>query len=430
MTLAQHFYRFLTVCALPVARCYLRKRAKKQPAYLEHWDERFGQAPYPSPRPDHPRLWVHAVSLGETVAAQPIVEAFLRDFEQADVLLTSMTPTGRESAAKFAQRWPDRVQHCYLPYDTAELMGRFFDQTRPTMGLVMETEVWPNMIGEANARGITMVLANARESEKSARLAARFGSVMRAAFAGFDAVLAQSSADAQRIRQLGARQVHVVGSVKFDIKPDAQQASLARFWRRVLARRVVLIASSRDGEEAMFAPEIERDLSGVLVVLVPRHPQRFDEVADLLAEHGISFVRRSAIDAPDAISENTQVLLGDTMGEMSFYCALADVCIMGGSYAPCGCQNLIEPAAACVPVIVGPSSFNFAKAVEDALAMGAAVRVPHAQSAWQTARTWLEDGSLPERARRAREFAVRYTGATQRHMLIVRSLWNEALSKT
>ena len=423
------FYRALTKMALPLARIYLKKRARKQPAYLEHWDERFGEIDYPAPK--RPRLWLHAVSLGETNAARALIDAFFEGYDEAELLLTCMTPTGREAGEKIAAAYPGRVVQCHLPYDTAELMGKFFDQTRPLMGVVMETEVWPNMVAQASIRGIPLVLANARESEKSARQARRFGSVMKPAFGGFEAVLAQSEADAVRLKELGARTVHVCGSVKFDVKADPLQSKAALELRKLIARPIILVASTRDGEEEMFVEPLSKTVEKAAVLVVPRHPQRFEEVFGLLKSTGLPVLCRSkGEDFADASRIDGPVILyGDTMGEVSFYCALADVCIMGGSFGNYGSQNLIEPAAAGAPILVGPSSFNFAKAVDDAVEMGAAERVRNAADAWRTAVGWLHDGCLPERSRRALEFAHSYTGASARQMRFIGEIWEKARSK-
>ena len=193
-------YRGLTYCALPLAKCYLRKRARKQPDYLKHWDERFGWCHYPAP--SMPRLWLHAVSVGETAAARTIIDAFLTENPQAEILLTCMTPTGRDTGAKIAERYPGRIVQCYLPYDNPRLMAKFFEETKPVMGVVMETEVWPNMMQEAAKRRIPVVLANARESEKSAGQARLVASLMGPAFASFAAVLAQSQEDAERLKMI------------------------------------------------------------------------------------------------------------------------------------------------------------------------------------------------------------------------------------
>lgn len=420
-------YRGLTYCALPLAKCYLRKRARKQPEYLEHWDERFGWCDYPAPQ--KPRLWLHAVSVGETAASRTLIDAFLSEKPNAEILLTCMTPTGRETGAKIAERWPGRIVQCYLPYDNPRLMEKFFEQTDPVMGVVMETEVWPNMMAEARRRSIPVVLANARESEKSAGQARLAASLMGQAFASFEAVLAQSKADAQRLQALGATNVHICGSVKFDIRPDPAQVKSAAEVKKTFPKPVVLLASTREGEEAMFSSHLAEHMEEAVFLVVPRHPQRFDEVAEILKRSGCRVIRRSEDRDFAGLSAGPAVLLGDTMGEMSFYCALSDVCIMGGSFGGTGCQNLIEPAASGSPVVVGSSTFNFAQAVADAVAEGGAVQAAHPRDAVETALSWLVDGTLAERSRRALEFASLYTGATQRQMQFVREIWARETSK-
>ena len=425
MSSAQTLYAWVTRFAVPLASLYLTYRARKQPDYSKHWDERFGWKPFPAPEADQPRLWLHAVSLGETVAARPLIEAFLTAHPQAQILLTCMTPTGRDAGEKIAQKFPGKIVQCYLPYDTPELMGKFLDDTRPNMGVVMETEVWPNLMHQAQKRAIPVVLANARESEKSAKIAERFISVMRPAFAAFKAVLAQSREDAERLRHLGAQNIHICGSMKFDLKADVEQVATAKAYKEKLARPVILLASTRDTEEAMFVESIKNGTHEAIVLLVPRHPQRFNDVAELLKENGISFVRKSQDPELKSVTQQTRVILGDTMGEMSFYCAMADVCLMGGSFGGFGSQNLIEPAASGAPVILGPSTFNFAKPADDAVAMGAAERVENAREGFDKACMWLTDGRFSERSQKAKAFAQSYTGATQKQMAVIEEIWSE-----
>lgn len=423
MKLTPGMYRFFSRIMLPVAKLYLKKRAKKQPAYLEHWDERFGTiASYPVT--SRPRLWVHAVSVGETAAARPLIDAFLTEFPESEILLTCMTPTGRDTGDRIAKAWPGRIAQCYLPYDNTKLMRKFLTETAPKAGVVMETEVWPNMMVEANALGIPMILANARESEKSMNKASSVMEVMRPAFAAFDDVLAQSEEDAERLTFMGAKNVTVCGSVKFDCHPDPVQVKAAKENRAALGRPVILLASTRQGEEKMFIDEIASLKTNAVVLLVPRHPQRFDEIAQMLESEGIRFMRRSTLHDFSSVLSDVRVILGDSMGEMSLYCAMADVCVMGGSFGNFGCQNLIEPAAAGVPVIVGPSDFNFAKIVADAVEQKAAVRASDAAEALKTAEDWLTDGALAERSEYAGAFARTYTGATERQMCFVRKVWN------
>ena len=417
-------YRVLTRMALPIAKMYLRYRAKKQPEYLEHWDERFGWCPFPAPT-SRPRLWLHAVSVGETLASRSLMAEFLKRYPDSEILLTCMTPTGRQIGKKMMDAWPGRITQCYLPYDTPELTARFLDQTHPKMGIIMETEVWPNLMAAAQDRALPVVLANARESEKSRRQAARFLSVMQPAFAAFSLVLAQSEEDKERLASLGARNIRVCGSVKFDIRPDAAQQNEALALKAKIARPIVLLASTRQGEESPLLDALDVLDPKALIWLVPRHPQRFDEVERLLKTRGIAYTRKSV--TPDLLeaARRVRVVLADTLGEMSFNCALGAVCLMGGSFGNFGSQNLIEPAATGVPVIVGPSTFNFAKPAQDAVRLGAACRVKTPREAMELADRWLHDGTLSERSRKARAFAASYTGATEKMMEEIARLWEK-----
>lgn len=418
-------YGLLTSLCVPLAKLCLKKRAKKQPDYLLNWDERFARKPFPSPV--KPRLWVHAVSVGETNAAAPLIEELVKRFGDIEVLLTCMTPTGRDAGLKLAKRFAGRVTQCYLPYDVPAYARRFLDETRPRLAVFMETEVWPNMLAEIHRRGIPVVLANARESEKSLKKALQFEAVMRPAFAAFDAVLAQSKADAVRFEALGAKNITVCGSLKFEVREDPGQTRLARDFKAKAGRPVVLIASTREGEEAMFAPLLRCFAGKATVLLVPRHPQRFNEVAQLLEAAGLDVVRRSACPSLEALDARHDVILGDSMGEMSFYCAAADVCLMGGSFGNTGCQNLIEPAAAGSPVILGPSTYNFAQIAADALRMGAAFAVKDAREGITRALELVDNAALRSLAsQRALTFAKTYTGAVGKMADKAEELWKKS----
>ncbi len=417
-------YRLIARCATPLAKLYLKKRARKQPDYLLHWDERFAECRYPAPA--RPRLWVHAVSVGETNAAAPLIDDLMKRLGDVELLLTCMTPTGRDAGKKIVARWPGRAVQCYLPYDVPAFVEKFLDETRPTLGVLMETEVWPNLIAAARARGLPLVLANARESQKSSAKAEPFDRVMRPAFATFAAVLAQSEADARRLVQRGARSeaVTVAGSLKFDVPVNEAAREKAAAFKDARSLPILLIASTREGEEAMFAPLLKTFAGRAVVLLVPRHPQRFDDVAALLQAAGVAFVRRSAFTDPLAIPPEADVILGDSMGEMAFYCAAADVTLMGGSFGGTGCQNLIEPAAAGSPVVLGPSLYNFQKIADDAAAMGAAVKTAGAEEGVREALALLTNAA--ERQRRheaALAFARRYTGAAAAMAEACAALW-------
>ena len=430
MQLTPSMYRAITVVALPLASLYLMWRSRRQPAYKKFWDERFAWGTFP-PRTSRPRVWVHAVSLGETNAARPLIEMMLKRWPEIDVLLTHMTPTGREAGKKIVMALgPERIRQCYLPYDAPYAVEKFFRQTRPTMGVIMETEVWPNLMREAKRLDIPMVLANARESAKSQREAQKFHLVMRPAFESFSAVLAQSEEDKVRLESLGAQNVKVCGSVKFDIKPNLSQSAAAKSWRKTIGRPVLTIASTRRGEEARFARAFvaKRDkLGNALLLVVPRHPERFDEVAQVFSEAGLKVCRRSSVLSPREVPADADVLLGDSMGEMSFYCALGAMTVMGGSFGDYGSQNVIEPAMAGTPVVVGPSIFNFEKIIRDGLKAGAMVQSASADEALEQCSRWIDEpAELEAAARNATVFAEEWSGATARMMKVLEDLWQTA----
>lgn len=367
-------------------------------------------------------IWVHAVSVGETRAAQPLIEGLLAAWPDHDILLTGMTPTGREAGASVYQNWGGRVLQAYLPYEYPWAIAAFFRHFRPRFGILMETEVWPNLLAEARAHEVPVYLANARLSARSAKGYARIAALANPAFAALAGVAAQTEGDAQRLLALGAAPVTVCGNLKFDVAPAADRLALGESWRAGLHGRAVwLAASTREGEEALILDAwAARAEQGALLVLVPRHPQRFDEVAALLTARGLSFVRRSQ-GMPD---ENTQVWLGDSMGEMPAYYAMADLAFIGGSLLPLGGQNLIEAAACGCPVVIGPHTFNFRQATEDSIAAGAALRVTDAQALVDVVADLLSDqGRLAAMRQAAMQFAAAHRGAAAR-MLALISAWS------
>lgn len=384
------FYRwFLHWAAQPLARFLLRQRSRRSADYLLHWDERFGQA---LPNAVQGAIWIHAVSVGETRAAVPLVAALRRHFPDAPLLITQMTPTGRATAQSL---FPD-AQCRYLPYDRADWVAAFLAQHRPMLGVVMETEIWPNLMLAAQTAGVPMVLANARLSAKSAAAYGRWPSLFRPAFAAFDAVLAQSGDDAARLSALGARHVQVCGNTKYDIAPDAAMTELATdFKRRIGNRPVVVCGSTRHhagvDEEALLLAAWQKQASNALLVLIPRHPERFDSVEKLAQSMGFKTQRRSD-NLP--VLPDTQVWLGDSMGEMFAYYACADVAFVGGSLVDTGCQNIIEPIACGVPTLFGWSVYNFAQVSRDALAASAALQVASADEWQTTVSAWLADTAL------------------------------------
>lgn len=398
---------------LPWAALHLLWRARRQKEYLDHWGERFGRYRAVAPAPSLPTLWIHAVSVGETRAAQPLIEALRQRYPGHRLLLTQMTPTGRATAETL---FGDTVTRAYLPYDTPWAVAAFLRHFRPQLGILMETELWPNLVAACQARGVPLLLVNARLSEKSARRYARFARLTRGALQGLSAIAAQGEADAQRLRALGAPTVEVLGSLKFDIDPPAD---LADFRALAGSRPVFLCASTREGEEAPLLDAWLKLGAGAaaLLVFVPRHPQRFDAVARLVEARGLTLQRRS--DARP-VAAATQVWLGDSMGELFAYYAAADVAFVGGSLLDYGSQNLIEPCAVGTPVLLGPSTFNFSAAAQNALNEGAARQAGDAAALVATALELLADAAERQRMSAAgRAFAARHRGATRRTVELV-----------
>jgi 3-deoxy-D-manno-octulosonic-acid transferase len=396
-----------------VLRLWWRGRA--EPPYRHRIGERFGR--YPE-APSAGWLWLHAVSLGETRAAAALVDALRIARPGLRLLLTHGTATGLDAGRSVLKAGDHQT---WLPYDTPGATRRFIAQFRPAIGVLMETEVWPNLLLAARDAAVPMVLANARLSERSARRGRRFEAVLRPAIDSVALVLAQSEDDAKRLRDAGASRVEVAGNLKYDLTPDADQLARGAIWRAALEahrrREVVLAAITREGEEAMLLEAWQRRPHGdALLVIVPRHPQRFDEVASFVRAAGFSLVRRSTWgDAPPAEALNAQVWLGDSLGEMALYYASAKVALLGGSFAPLGGHNLIEAAACGCPLVMGPSTFNFAEAAELSLAASASVRVADMAAGVDAAIELLRaPGRLRALSANATTFAAQHRGAAVR----------------
>ncbi|CAG0963557.1 3-deoxy-D-manno-octulosonic-acid transferase [Burkholderiales bacterium] len=395
----------------PFAPMRLWWRGRHEPGYRMNVAERYGR--YARPAPGGDVVWIHAVSLGETRAAAPLVERLLHERPGATLVLTSMTATGREAGRAL---FGDRVVQAWLPYDLPGAMRRFLMHFRPSFGVLMETELWPNLAAEAATAGVPLFLANARLSERSARRYRRVGPLVRPLLRSLAGVAAQTDADAERLAALGARDVVVTGNMKFDIGVPEGARELAARLRGMFgaSRPVVLAASTREGEEAMILDALARRPlpAPTLLAIVPRHPQRFDDVAALLSSRGIPHARRSAgLPVPPAAT----VVLGDTMGELSGYYGAADVAFVGGSLAPLGGQNLIEAIAMGTPAIVGPHTYNFADAAERAVEAGAALRVTDADAMLVEAAALVADPARRDAMReRAAGFLGAHRGATSR----------------
>lgn len=414
-------YSLLWWVGLPVVLLRLWVRGSKEPGYRLHIAERLGVYRQFDGVKTRPRIiWLHAVSVGETRASQPLVDALLAAYPAHTVLLTHMTATGRQTGKDVFVQHGARVIQSYLPYDTPCMTARFLDYFKPELGILMETEVWPNLVAQAAKRRIPMMLANARLSERSLRRGKRFGTVMEEAAQALQCVAAQTEADAARLKQFGARHVHVTGSIKFDVRPAQHLMGVGIGWRRQIGERPILLcASTRDGEEALIFEALAKHTPDWLTIVVPRHPQRFDEVEALAKSSGFTVVRRSAMgDAP--LPKDVDILLGDSMGEMVAYYAACDVAFIGGSLLPMGGQNLIEACMLGRPVLLGEHTFNFQTSSDDAVKAGAALRVANADSLiGQAGRLLQDEAARNVMAGQARAFAKQHQGATARTMALI-----------
>ena len=415
-------YHLALLLVLPVIPLRLMWRGMRERGYWQHWCERFGGCPARAlPRG---ALWIHAVSVGETRAAAPLIAALRMRHPDWPVLLTCMTVTGRATAQAL---YGDFAHIRYLPYDYAWLMRRFLARWQPRVCVLMETELWPNLIREAARVKVPLVLANARLSERSARGYAWLSALTRDSLARFQVVAAQTEADARRLTQLGARHVAVTGSLKFDATPPASQIHAGQAWRQSwgATRPVLLAASTREGEEAAILSAFAASApANVLLVLVPRHPQRCESVAKLIDAAGLSYARRSQFTS-DSLGADVRVVLGDSLGELFAYYAACDLAFVGGSLLPLGGQNLIEAASVGCPVLIGPHTFNFSEAAALAVEMGAARRVKDAEELIAVALSLLADNATREAmAQAGRVFAARHRGATARLVVLIEPLLN------
>jgi 3-deoxy-D-manno-octulosonic-acid transferase len=329
------------------------------------------------------------------------------------LLLTCSTATGVQAGLDLLEHEDDQA---WFPYDTPGAVRRFLNRYRPAVGVIMETEVWPNLMARAQTLQIPMVLANARLSIKSQRQGRRWVRLLGPALWAFTRVLAQTARDAQRFRELGARAVEVCGNTKFDLTPPPKLLVRGHEWRAKLNRPVVLMASSREGEEeSLFDAWRVLPAPRPLLVVVPRHAPRFDDVAQMAQAAGFSIARRSTwTDEPPADAASADVWIGDSMHEMPLYYALADVALLGGSFAPLGGQNLIEAAACGCPLLMGQHTFNFEEAAQLAIESGAAARMKDMAHAVHTAVALVDDPRRNEWVEQALAFGIAHRGANER----------------
>lgn len=419
-------YTLLLLLAAPIVWLWLWSRGRT--ADWQPWAaERFGR--YPQPWDGRQPVWVHAVSVGEVRAAKSLIQALALKGET--VILTHLTPTGRAEGQRILADEIRRGQvwQQWVPYDFQGSMRRFWQHFNPRLVILIEREVWPNLVHVAREQSAPIILASARLSEKSLKQARwidrLFGGLLHDTYQGITVALAQSDADAQRLFDAGVAQVQVCGNLKFDMQLPHVAVQAGQHWRQRLARPVVAIASTREGEDKPMVNQIKAYLEGShgakpLFLLIPRHPQRFDEAARLLDGASCRYARWSVLRDDPASDEHLKaidVVLGDTMGEMPFFYGAADMAVIGGSFEPHGGQNFIEACAIGTPVIVGPHTYNFADAVASANQAGAIVQVQSPEQAFEQVKQWLVSSEAAQHVgSQGKSWVNNHLGATERMM--------------
>mgnify|MGYP000727499485 CR=1 FL=1 len=412
----RYLYSLVLYLATPVLLAYLLWRSRREPAYRRGVAERFGLQ-----RPVAPRdaVWVHAASVGEVQAVSSLIRACQARWPDRPVVISTLTPAGH---AHVTRLFGDTVQPVLLPFDQPHAMRRFLATLRPRVAVIMEMELWPNLFAAVRRRGIPLLLINARLSARSARRYRRLGRLVRDMLATPATIAAQTQADADRLIALGApaARVQLTGNLKFDVAVPAPRGEVEGLPRAGAGRRPVWIAAStRDGEEPLVLKAFDRvraEHADALLVLVPRHPDRFETVAALCRAQGLTLARRSRGEDPAAAN----VLLGDTMGELSVLYSAADVAFVGGSLVPLGGQNVLEPAAMGLPVIVGPHTFNFSRVVDQLLECGGALRVTDAAALGTTVSRLLGDADeRRDRGHRGQALIAANRGAGERVLTLL-----------
>jgi 3-deoxy-D-manno-octulosonic-acid transferase len=411
-------YSALLYLLLPLVAGKLALRCIKQSAYRPHWRERFGF--YSLPRQSGV-IWLHCVSVGETRAAAPLIHALLAQYPERSLLLTHSSPSGRATSEAL---FGNRVQRAYLPYDLPFAARGFLNHFKPDLGVLLETEIWFNLIATCQQKQIPLVLANARLSEKSARGYAKLGKLAQNGLQSLHLIAAQTPNDAKRFQGLGAKRVETLGNLKFDALPPSDTLAKAEQWRSWFGRQrpVFLAASTREGEEELILDALAATpIFDLLTVIVPRHPQRFGPVEALLKRRGIAYEKRSQLSME--VERGTQVILGDSMGEMYAYYASADLCLIGGSLLPFGGQNLIEAMRLGKPVLLGPHTYNFEHASNEAVEQGAAQRVNSVQEISTALLTLMnQPDRLNEMGAKGLSLCEASLGATEKSLLSIAGL--------
>ncbi len=426
---ARWTYTILFTCLLPLVFFRLWLRGFRLPAYRQRWSERLGNPPFP---PLEEVLWVHAVSVGETIAAIPLVQRLRSQYPHTPILMTTTTPTGSERVqAAFKDSLGKQFYHCYLPYDLPFILQRFFQRVKPRLLILMETEIWPNLLEWCYQKKVPVLIANARLSPLSLKHYGWLGGLMTKMLRGVQYVAAQSPMDGASFQSIGVdkERIDETGNIKFDLKlpPYLSDAGLAlRDSLGGKQRMVWVAASTHEGEEVIMLNvyrALKKQLPSLLLLLVPRHPDRFNKVAHLCEERNVKVARRSQ---KEPCAENVDVFLGDTMGELLLFFAAGDVAFVGGSFVPVGGHNLLEPAALGLPVLTGPQLFNFV-AISQMLVEAGGATVVQDEKALQGALSDLLENQVKreEQGSKAKKVVEQNRGALDRLVQLIDKAWNQ-----
>ncbi len=403
------FYTVLFFISLPFILLRLIWRGFQAPAYWQRWPERFGNGLTLSQQ--QAVIWIHAVSVGEVEATRPLVKALQERFSNHHLLITTMTPTGSD---RVKQLYGETVSHCYLPYDIPFAIQRFLARTQPQFGIIMETELWPNLLLCCQKNKIPLVLANARMSEKSATGYLRFAAFTKKVLNSLSIIAAQSEQDRQQFKRLGAdiKTIHAIGNLKYEIALPVgirEEAQMMRdMWNK--ARPVWVAASTHEGEEELIlnaSRTIRARFPDLLVIIVPRHPERFDRVAALSQRSGFNTLRRSE---RRPCRSDIDVLVVDSMGELPLFYSCCDVAFVGGSLVPVGGHNVLEPAALGRAILTGPHVFNFSEITQQFISAEAAIMVDSAQTLANAVSELLAD---PQRREQMGDAALKLITSSQ-----------------
>ncbi len=415
-------YTVLFYCALPIILLRLFWRGYKAPAYRQRWFERFGY--FDSDEALEKSLWIHAVSVGEVLAAKPLTEALLIKHPNITLVVTTMTPTGSDQVNRL---FGEKVFHVYIPYDLPGSLKRFFAHIKPIALVIMETEIWPNTIYQCNKNSVPVILANGRLSEKSLKRYQKFQKFSTSIFRCISTIAAQSPADAKRFDLLGANRTVVTGNIKSDIVISEDLQLRAKQYRGNLEkkrdRKIVLAASTHNGEDEIILSafcKMQVTIPNALLILVPRHPERFNDVEKLCLQYNLKTIRKS-LSKP--INNETNVLLGDTMGDLLMLYGTCDVSIMGGTFIEHGGHNFLEPAAWGVPIVSGSSDYNFSKIANDLSDVGALIKIESddALLAKELKQLLSNDALRKEKGSAAKHYIESNRGALKELMKIINS---------